>query len=279
MPLEANFASDCEFTKLLGRSDDVDLTTAALELARDAYPDLDFALTLEWINARSAELSAAVATARSGRAVLAALVDCLAEKQGIHGDKTAYESADSSYLNRVIETKLGIPISLSVVYMAVARSLGVELEGVAAPMHFLTRYDSPDGPLILDAFGGGRIMTTLECIEWLEGITGLPVGQIRLGLKPVGPRPIIIRMLNNLKVVHAKREDWQAALRVQQRLMALQPSAYQERRDLALIALKADHPGQAITLFKSCLKSCPDDESKMLQQHIENAKEMLARWN
>jgi regulator of sirC expression with transglutaminase-like and TPR domain len=152
MMIEADFSQDPEFSKLLSRRQDVDLTRAALELARDAQPKLDFEHTISWIGKRAEELHTHIIRVRSDREILRELVRCLAGTHGLHGDKQAFQRAECSYINRVIETGVGIPISLSVVYVAVAQAAGLELTGVAAPMHFLTRFDTVQGPLFVDAF-------------------------------------------------------------------------------------------------------------------------------
>lgn len=279
MSFAPQYACDSEFFKLMRRQADVDLTLVALELARDAYPSLDFAGTLSWIGGRAAELSADVSRAKSDTAALRALGRCIAGAHGIFGDKPSYERAESSYLHRVIDTRRGIPISLSVLYMAVAERLGIELNGVAAPMHFLVRYESAAGPLFLDAFGRGRILTYGDCAKWISRISRQPAERIENSLEPVGPRPIVIRMLNNLKALYARQERWLAAWQVQHRLTALQPSSYQERRDLALISVRANRPGPAIDLFESCLKACPSGEREMLETELRAAHAQLHRWN
>ena len=279
MSLDAQYDCDGEFLKLLMRRSDVDLTIVALELARDASPDLDFHPTLDWIDARVGELAGVVARAKAERDALRELSNCIAETHGIFGEAECYDRSDSSYLNRVIETRRGIPICLSILYMAVADKIGIELQGVSTPMHFLTRYESVDGPLFVDAFNRGRILDPSECIQWLRSVTRLPASRIGRTLKPVGPRAVVIRMLNNLKALHARQENWTAAWLVQHRLTALEPSVYQERRDLALISIRADQPGHAIELLESCLKTCPDDEQEVLEHHLCEAKHQLARWN
>jgi regulator of sirC expression with transglutaminase-like and TPR domain len=279
MPLERQYDCDCEFLKMLTRRCDVDLTTAALEIARDAYPNLDFQATFDWCDARADELGGAVARAKSEGEVLAEFGRCLAHEHGISGHKQAYEHADGSYLHRVIEAKRGIPISLSILYIAVAERLGIDLKGVSAPMHFVCRYESVNGPLFIDAFDHGRVMTYKECKRWLAGMTGLPRDELRTALRPVNARTIIIRMLNNLKALYLQQKNWLASWRVQHRLTALQPASYQERRDLALISLYAERPGPAVDLLKSCLRTCPDKEREMLQEHLEQARSNVSRWN
>lgn len=273
------FARDTEFRKLLSKREDVDLTTAALELARDAYPELNFQETLRWIDDRAGELIAPLSRAGSEIDALREIGRCISEMHGITGDVGSYDRVDSSFLHRVIESKRGIPLSLSVLYMAVANRAGYALRGVACPRHFLTRYDSVDGPLFLDAFSGGRILTHHECLNRVHLATKLPREKVQASLKPVGSRPIIIRMLNNLKALYAGHNRWNEALVVQRRLVALSPTDYGERRDLAVVTLKANQPGRAIDLLEDCLHHCPEDEAQALEQQVTEARRLVSLCN
>ncbi|HUG94199.1 MAG TPA: transglutaminase family protein, partial [Planctomycetaceae bacterium] len=237
------FERDREFQKLVARRKDVDVTLAALELARDAEPDLEFGPILEWFDARGRELAGPVARARTERDALAELARGIAEQHGILGTEDAYARPEGSFLHRVIETRQGIPISLSVLYMAVAQRVGIDLRGVSTPMHFLARCETVDGAVFLDAYSGGRLLDPPECLAWISRIAGVSKASVRATLKPASPRTIVIRMLHNLKAVYARQEDWSAAWTVQRRLTALEPASYQERRDLALISLHARRPG------------------------------------
>jgi regulator of sirC expression with transglutaminase-like and TPR domain len=279
MSAEPSYACDAEFLKLFTRRADVDLTLVALELARDAQPGLDFRPALEWIDQRARELSGAVARSRSDAEALRLLVECLAEQHGIFGDVECYQRAESSFLNRVIETGRGLPITLSILYMAVADRVGIDLRGVSAPRHFLTRFESVDGSLFVDPFARGRIISQRECVRWLCEISGLKKSDVRVSLKPVGSRTIVIRMLNNLKALYIRQEGWTAAWMVQHRLAALLPCSYQERRDLALISIRANRPGHAIDLLQSCLRTCPTEEKPSLELHLQEANSQLCRWN
>ncbi len=276
---ERDFSDDVEFSKLLLRDSDVDLTVVALEIARDANPTLQFEATLNWIAARAAELSGRAAAAWSEADSLRALSTMLADTYGLMGDEEAYQLPESSYLPDVIARKRGIPISLSILYMAVARAIGLDLQGVAAPQHFLTRFDGIEGTVFLDPFVGGRLMDRDECLHFLHEITSMPESELKPCLKPADSRAIVIRMLNNLKVLHAKHEDWPAAWRVQERLAALKPASYEERRDLAFIAMKSERTQEAIDLLEDCLAECPAEQTALLEQHLDEAKRQLARWN
>lgn len=275
-----DFAADTAFRKLLGRQEDhVDLTEAALELARDAYPEMVFEPVFHWIDDRAGELRGPVARAGSDEALLEELAACLAGRHGIVGSREIYEHADGSFLNRVIARKTGIPISLSVLYMAVAGRTGIPLLGVAAPGHFLTCYETIDTPLFVDAFAGGKIRTFEETAAWLQETQRVSRENARSALQPVGPRLIIIRMLNNLKTLHAKQGDWRACWKVQHRLLALQPAAYNERRDWAVISVKAGRAGQALEMLDRCLDTCPPEDRAFLESQRQEARGKLAQWN
>ena len=259
MTLDIDFSNDPEFCKLLARRQDIDLTRVALELARDAQPKLDFEHTFTWIGKRSSELRSHILRVRS--------------------DKQAYQRAECSYINRVIETGVGIPISLSVVYVAVAQAAGLELSGVAAPMHFLTRFDTVQGPLFVDPFNAGDVLNYDDCIEWIESLSGLSSDEIERTLEPAMPRDVVIRMLNNLKALHVNQEKWELAWHVQRRLLALHAGAFDQRRDLALIAIKTNRPGVAIDLLEKCLKDCSQKDRPMLLSQLHVAEHNLSKWN
>ncbi len=279
MSVDFDFSRDAEFSRLLARRQDVDLTRLALELARDAQPTLDFDHTLTWIGKRADELRSHIVRVRSDRDILRELVRCLAGTHGLHGDKQAFERAECSYINRVIETGVGIPISLSVVYVAVAQAAGLDLTGVAAPMHFLTRFDTVQGPLFVDAFHSGQVLNYDDCLEWIESLSGLTSDEIERSLEPAPPREVVIRMLNNLKALHVSQEEWERAWFVQRRLLALHTEALDHRRDLALIAIKTNRPGVAIDLLQTCLKDCSPGDRPMILNQLHVAEHNLSKWN
>jgi regulator of sirC expression with transglutaminase-like and TPR domain len=99
-------------------------------------------------------------------------------------------------------------------------------------------------------------------------------------LEPAKPREIVVRMLNNLKSLHVQRDDWESTWKVQRRLTALQPTLFDQRRDLALVALKSNRLGLAVDLLAACLKDSPDEPtSRLLAGHLHAAEHLLAEWN
>lgn len=276
---DSRFTADAQFSKLLARRADIDLTLAALELARDHAPRLEFDATLAWIESRVHELQRDVAAARSSETALKLLADCLSTRHGLQGDDEAYNSADSSFLNRVIETRRGLPITLSLIYIAVGSRLGLDVYAISSPAHFLVGCQVPEQTLFLDAFSGGRLLDRDQTLSWLAKLTGWRKTQVNRSLVPASPRHVVVRMLNNLKRLFSFQENWDSAWHVQERLSALHPGLYDQHRDLAVLALKTGRVTCAYDLLGDCLKRGPEAERDTLRQLWQQARSQIAGWN
>lgn len=273
------FQDDEQFQRLVRRDHDVDLVVAGLEIARDQQPGLEFEPTLDRLKTAVSELTRPIALAGSDREELQLLIDYMTQELNLQGDYDDFEMEESSYLNHVVATGRGIPISLSVLYMAVANNLGIPLVGVAAPSHFLTQLNTDSGPLYVDAFRGGVIMDESECVQWLSDLTELSPSEIFPTLRPASERKIVVRMLHNLKAIHGADRNWVAAWKVQQRLALLSPGSYREKRDLALITLRAGRPGAAIDQLESCIAVCAPEEKPILDQYLKDALREAPLYN
>lgn len=279
MTFEFDYSRDTEFSRLLARRPVHDLAAAALELSRDEDPGVDIQATLDWIDARARLLRPLVAQAESERDLVRQIADTVSNDWGIRGSTDAYQTADGSFLDRVIANRRGIPISLAVLYVSLCQRIGLELSPVAAPLHVLTRFEAPEGTLFLDAFSGQRILTYDQTLQWLHEISSLPEPVIERTLGPADARTVITRMLTNLKILYTRHSNWQSLWRVQNRLVALNPTDYRERRDLGIAAVNAERPGVAIRLLESLLNSCPEDERPAITEQINRARQQLSHWN
>jgi regulator of sirC expression with transglutaminase-like and TPR domain len=139
---------------------------------------------------------------------------------GLKGNRENYYDPDNSYLPRVLDRKLGIPISLSVITMLVARRVGFELEGIGLPGHFLVRYRSGRTETYIDSFNGGRIWTREDCLHYLQGQGG-GHGVREEHLRTYTTREILIRMLANLLHIYRGREEVEKAKRVSEMIHVL----------------------------------------------------------
>lgn len=278
MNSEIDFSQDEHFQRLLARKP-CSLTMVNLEIARDAYPELDFASTLNWFEQRRIELAGHFRGMHSEQEQLEVLAQSISMDLEISGSEEAYRTADGSFLHRVIATGQGIPISLSLLYMEVAERLGLTLSGVSSPLHFLTMAETATGPVFLDAYCGGRLLNEDEATDWLCDLSRMDRRTVERTLVPADHRTIVIRMLNNLCTLYAGNDDWSSAWKIQNRLVAISPGSYPLRRDLALIASKAQHSATAARLLKSLLNSCPEDEREFLTSQLEEAQKEIPRWN
>ncbi|MFM8583454.1 MAG: SirB1 family protein, partial [Planctomycetaceae bacterium] len=251
----------------------------ALEFARDFTPCLDFGPTLAWIDARAAELAPRLARAADDEQLLTEISRCLAGEHGLTGSPEVFESAAGSCLDRVIETRRGIPMALSLIYRAVAAKQHIDLLGVCAPGHFLLRYNTPLKPLFVDPFNNGRIVTYADATRLIEVSKGISRTEARRTLAESTTRAIALRLLRNLKALSSHAEDWRKCALVQDRLLALEPGSFEERRDWGMIQLKAGRPGPALSMLEKCLRNCPEESQKLLNQKIVMARGQLAAWN
>jgi len=280
MSLEPDYHSESQFSSLLKRADDIDLQLVSLEIARDEYPELEIEVYLKWFDDLAAELKPRVSNCPTELDVLKLISEELVENRGFTGNAEAFRDTRCSYLNRVIDTGRGLPITLSIVYMGVAQRLGIQLHGIASPMHFVCQLQTFQGPVYLDAFTNGRILSETECLDWLKRVSELPEEVILRSLVPTDPRLIVMRMLNNLKSLYAQHENWRSLWKVQHRLAAMQPGNWQEQRDLGMVSLQAGRPGMAVQLLGSCLQNCQNQTDRDAMEHaIEQARALLASMN
>jgi len=206
------------------RDEEIPLFASALLIARDEYPqlaDADYEAQLRRFTRR---LRKVVTTDQAPAAQLRSLNDFLFDELGFSGDDQDYYDPRNSYLNDVLDRRLGNPISLAVVQMELARRLGVTLQGVSFPGHFLVRLPLDEGIVVLDPFQKGRSLDAAELRR--RARTHLDTQDIddqRLArmLEPASHRAILSRMLRNLKGVYCEREQWDKALRCCDRLLTV----------------------------------------------------------
>ena len=225
------------FSAVLQR-DPVPLDEAALAIAEEEYPRLDveeYLVRLDRLGERVRRQAPEPVRAAS---TLNALRRVLHEEEGLRGNELEYYDPRNSFLNEVLDRKLGIPISLAVVWIEVARRAGLELQGVGFPGHFLAKYASPAGPeVFVDAFNGGEMLSAEECVARYRARSG---GRDldRRYLAAVTPRQILARMLQNLKRIYVERRDDVRAYAVLDRILLLSPGQIEAVRDRGLVAAR-----------------------------------------
>jgi regulator of sirC expression with transglutaminase-like and TPR domain len=235
---EAETTAGARFAALIAR-DAIPLDEAALAIAAEEYPGLDPAPTLARLDALAAEVGRQVGDLRPPLRVLQAMRNVL-RAEGYAGNEKEYYDPRNSFLNEVMERKLGIPISLSIVTIEVARRLGVHLQGVGFPGHFLVKCPVQPGlpsEVFIDAFNGWELLGSEECTARFRAVLhGRPFD--RTLLDPVDSRHILTRLLHNLKRIYVERGDDVRTLWVVDRLLQLTPGDLEERRDRGLVSAR-----------------------------------------
>lgn len=173
---------------------------------------------------------------QSPREVVLALNRFLFGEVGFRGNTWNYSDLANSFLDRVLESRAGLPITLSVVYLEVGWRLGLPLSGVALPGHFLVRYADSEADLFIDPFNRGRLWSREECLTQIATFYGSAApGLVAQVLQPPSHRAILARMLRNLKNVYLERSAIAEALAATDRIVLLEPEQSQDIRDRGLL--------------------------------------------
>ncbi|MBB6065697.1 regulator of sirC expression with transglutaminase-like and TPR domain [Pseudoxanthomonas broegbernensis] len=222
------------------------LLDAALLIARDEYPDLDPTPYQALVQAHADHLREEVAAIEPCALKMAAINRHLFVELGYSGNHDEYYDPRNSYLNQVLERRLGNPISLAMVQMEVARRLGIPLDGVSFPGHFLVRLPVDGGLLVMDPFNGGRPLAVEELRERARPHLGeIPDDNVLLKiLSPAPNRAILVRVLRNLHGLYAEAGQWDRAARSIDRVLKLTPEQPDAVRDRGLAYLELGYlPG------------------------------------
>ena len=224
--------------------DAIPLFSSALLIAQDEYPELDPTVYDRLLDAHVAALRPRVESAAHWPLKMMAINQYLFEEQGYAGNHEAYYDPRNSYLNEVCERRLGIPISLGLVQMEVSRRLGLRLDGVSFPGHFLVRLPVDGGVLVMDPFNRGRPLDVDELREraqpHLDG-SEMDDQVLQQILHPASNRAILVRMLRNLHGLYVEADDWERALRCADRILCLLPDNAEALRDRGLCYFRLRH--------------------------------------
>jgi regulator of sirC expression with transglutaminase-like and TPR domain len=257
---------------------DYDVAEIALHLARDEYPQLDVAGYLDQLRdlARDARphMSGNVAEQTAG------LCRYLFHQIGYRGNAKDYYDPRNSYLSDVMDRLTGIPITLSLVTIAVGRRVGLPLVGVGLPGHFIVKCGDGQPPLLIDPFHGGRQVSLDQAEAMVARVTGVTKPIASPDLWPMPPGPFVTRMLNNLRGIYLNGDDSRRAARVLRRLYQLNPVDAHVRRDLGLCLVRLKRPGPAIDHLSWYLNAAPEaEDAEAIRQLLQGAKRDVGRWN
>ncbi len=232
------------------------LEELVLGLAQDEYPNLDIEAYKSEIAAFSHGLKLPKGTDLELR--VRSLCLYLTHELGLDGNNSDYYNPDNSYLNKVIDTRRGIPISLSILAMCIGRKSGLRLFGVGLPGHFIAKACEGNNSVYFDIFNQGKILSQSDCEQLAFKTTGEQISLSEHHFAPMANGAVIIRMLTNLKFIYLKNGDKNRTIRTLQRLRQIAPNDTTQMRDLGMVLLEAGQPGKAIDNLESYLRKTID---------------------
>jgi regulator of sirC expression with transglutaminase-like and TPR domain len=260
---------------LKSNSAEVGLDVAALELAAIEFPGLDFEASLFRLNHFAEQIHSHLRPGASGPEFIRAFNVHLFEHLQFRGNDGEYYDPRNSCLNSVISRRMGIPISLSVLYIEVARRLSHLVTGVGLPGHFIVSYHDGDTRYFIDPFHSGRVLSLDDCRNLARETAGVDIRHDPAALQPVTPRQILMRMLNNLKAIYIRGRALDKARQVLDLLIHAEPESAEEYRVRGLIHVQQLQHRPAKTDLETYLRLTPSaaDRHQVEQQLI-----LIERW-
>ncbi|MBI3935533.1 MAG: tetratricopeptide repeat protein [Betaproteobacteria bacterium] len=273
-----------QFRRIASLPDEViRLAEAALLVAAEEYRDLDVAHYLRIIDDLGASLKRRLRRDISPAEAIIALNHFLFEEHGFRGNTADYYDPRNSFLNEVLERRLGIPITLSILYIEVGRYIGLPLHGVSFPAHFLVKCTVRDGAIVLDPYARGRSLST---VELRQRVTQLHAGRapspsaLVAMLAAASNREILARMLRNLKGVYVRRRELTKALAAAERVLFVMPGLAAEYRDRGTIYLGLECFRAALEDFRRYLALAPHaEDAERIRECVAELELRAARLN
>ena len=258
----------------------IDLVRGALVIARTEYPELDIEEYAGRIESM-ARKAAALAPDPDPQPALAALNQVVFSEAKLRGNRDNYYDPRNSFLNDVLNRGLGIPITLSIIYMEVASRIGVHLAGVGMPGHFLLKHYGADGQeRLIDCFNRGDILSAQDCQTRLDEIYS---GEMKMRpefLHPISRRQILTRMLNNLKTLYLSTRNFRKALPIADLILVIYPQSSEDLKQRALLRYSMGMHSLAAEDLDAYLKVSPKaSDAEDIRQMALSIRRMLALMN
>jgi len=276
---------------ITGNDADIDLARAALLIANEEYPDLDVAHYMAQLDSLAEHVRDMLGISPAGNIsqtsakpelpdVLVAINSVLFDQEHFRGAQKDYYNPCNSFLNDVLERHTGIPITLSLLYIEIGKRLGMQIDGIGLPFHFVVRCRLPDGDIYVDAFEGGRLLSEEECRTLVQrALRGKATFNSRW-LEPVSKKQFLVRMLTNLKHIYVYKGDYARALSVCDRIVLLIPQAPIERRDRGIIHLHLKHHARALRDLKAYVELAPEaEDTAEVKRQISAIRQIIAMMN
>jgi len=262
---------------------EADLAEAALLLAQEEYPQLDVQAYLRRLDEMARAVRDTLPANAPAAEIILALNRYLFQEEGFDGDAANFYDPRNSFINQVLERKIGIPITLSIIYIEIGQRLGLPLQGVSFPGHFLVKLSVESGEIVLDPFSGGVSLGRDELEQQLAQTQGdkesakIPLEE---WLVTATKKDILVRMLRNLKVIYAHADQLEKTLSVINRILLIAPELAEEVRDRGMVYRQLECFRAALTDLQTYLQMEPESEDRdEMRDHVIELQKIVARLN
>lgn len=269
------------FECIVGQPEEViDVAEGALVIASDEYPELDVERYLTRLTAMAEYVRSHIPRGGDPRKAVDVLDRYLFGELGFGGNRENYYDPRNSYLNDVLERKVGMPITLSIVYLAIGRRLGLPVFGVGLPGHFIVKWEDSRARIFIDPFNRGEILDE-EGVEARIRDTFHAHAQLQPDwLASVGPKYILTRLLNNLKAIFVQAQDYLRAWRIVDKLLILDPRSPENLRDMGLLSIHVKAYRNAATFLEEYLLTHSDaPDADQIRIYLRTALTVIERLN
>lgn len=263
------------------RKPDPGLARAALLYAREiAYPNLIPSHYIRQLDTWAETVQRSLSHTDTVLTRIGHLADFLFGELNLKGNSADYTDPRNSYLNEVMDRKLGLPITLSVIFVEVGRRLGLRVDGVGLPGHFIVGVQAEAGQYYFDPFNGGVEVTEDDAARLVRDAIGHTGSLNPSWLAATAPHSVLTRMLSNLRNVYIERESWPEAIAVIERLGLAQPDVPDHLRDLGLLHYRNQSPRRAFSLLEEYLTRAPDAaDAQIIRARVSAMLEQYAKLN
>jgi regulator of sirC expression with transglutaminase-like and TPR domain len=268
------------FERLIALPDgEIPLAEAALWIAAENRPEVRVAQRLEEMDALAEKLRPRFDEADSDHERVRILNEGLFREEGFRGNGEDYSNPENSFLDRVLDTRRGIPITLSILYLEIAGKLGLQAAGIAFPGHFLAKIRVAEEEIIVDPFIG-KTLTVEDCRMRLEAGRGKRIVFDSSMLEDSTRLDVLQRVLRNLKLIYLTTRRYEDALACSERMLLIDEDDLIEVRDRGLLYRELERAGHALQDLERYLAAAPDDpRAKSLEEVVESLREQVRRMN
>lgn len=266
-----------------GPDEQINIAEAALLIASEEYSDLDIPAYLASLDEMAGKLKRRLRPDISPADTIVALNRYLFDELGFSGNAAEYYDPRNSFLNEVLDRKRGIPITLAIVYIEIGRRIGLPVQGISFPAHFLVKCKLREGTVVLDPYAKGSSLSFNDIKQRVKSLrNGVepPRSVIASMLAVASNKEILVRMLRNLKGIYSHHREWLKALTATDRIISVMPDSAEEYRDRGMIYLNLECFRAALFDLQAYLKMLPVAmDADTVHQKVVELQAVAARLN